>query len=1123
MTQSALTAAAEPSLASESASEPTRVGISVDAKPMWRGLAPAADESVTVVVHLQGDSVAEVRSQSTDLEVSETTRETIVNDLRRQQDGLRSMIEAYGGEVEATFQHAVNGIKVRIPASKLGFLTGLPGMVAIRNVAVYEMTNTQSVPYIGAPAVWQGPPGFHGEGIKVAIIDTGLDYTHANFAGPGTPAAYTAAHAAETAPANPALFGPAAPKVKGGTDLVGDAYNASARKPDGTVDTAARTPHPDANPLDCNGHGSHVGGTTAGFGVTSAGATYTGPYDSTTPGQSFRIGPGVAPKADLYAVRVFGCQGSTNVVVEAIDWAVEHHMQVVNMSLGSDWGTDQSADAVASTNAEKAGVIIVASAGNAGRTVPYIVGSPSTGDRTLSIAAVDSKQTFPGAIVTLTPAATQTWQNSNDGALPTHSLPVQTLRNAPVPPATTGKVSLGCLESEYMDPADGSSKVAGKLVVAIRGTCARIYRAQAAFAHSAASAALINNAAGYPSFEGDIMSCIKGVTPDNLNGRPCEQQVPANGVCARGTLTGTGKDARCVEEPELVTFAFFGVLGATPTNTDGATLANSTSADTFTATRVTNPTANQIIGFSSSGPRSGYDADGFFSPSGHLKPDLAAPGVSILSTAVGTGNGGEVLSGTSMAAPHVSGVTALALQSHPNWPIDRVRLAIANTASPTKVTGWSPRQAGAGLVQPLAVTRTRVVARGDTGDESNLSFGAVDFLSDFTDTRSLFVTNLGSQPVTFNASTVPFAGIANRAHTATVTPSTFTLAKGKAIRLQVSLTVPAATAGSAAAFREVGGYVSLTPAAGTNGDAALAVPYYFVPRARSDVSVAVQRPFDQRHPTTTATVKNSSASVTGLADVYSWGAVGHANKGAHGIRALGVKTGPCTVATCGTDNDRIVTFAVNTFRPNSQYAAATIEYDVDITLAGNTTGTSDFTLFTADLGLIQNAAADGRVVTVLVNNKTKDAFLEFIATAPTDGSLVLMPMLAGDAGIKASAARFTYTATAFFNPDDRSNPTALITDTTGAATFNAYTPSLSATTASGPFPTTVVPAETKVVNLTIDPVEWAKTPTRGVMVVARENANSARQALLSRIGSNDDDDDEGHEHDREDRAVVSRR
>ena len=87
--------------------------------------------------------------------------------------------------------------------------------------------NAISVPFIGAPQVWQGTPGFRGEHVKIAIIDTGIDYTHANFGGPGTVDAYNAAKATDALPANPALFGPSAPKVKGGTDLVGDAYTGS--------------------------------------------------------------------------------------------------------------------------------------------------------------------------------------------------------------------------------------------------------------------------------------------------------------------------------------------------------------------------------------------------------------------------------------------------------------------------------------------------------------------------------------------------------------------------------------------------------------------------------------------------------------------------------------------------------------------------------------------------------------------------------------------------------------------------------------------------------------------------------------------------------------------------------
>src|SRR5204862_3143072 len=176
--------------------------------------------------------------------------------------------------------YAINGIKVRGTLAQIAAVAKLPGVIAVKPVGIYTLDNAQSVPFIGAPAVWAGPPGLHGENIKVAIIDTGIDYTHANFGGPGTVAAFEAAAAASTTlPADAGLFGPSAPRIKGGIDLVGDDYDASAPPflADGKTPNPKLTPHPDPNPLDCNGHGSHVAGTAAGSGITSSGATYAGP------------------------------------------------------------------------------------------------------------------------------------------------------------------------------------------------------------------------------------------------------------------------------------------------------------------------------------------------------------------------------------------------------------------------------------------------------------------------------------------------------------------------------------------------------------------------------------------------------------------------------------------------------------------------------------------------------------------------------------------------------------------------------------------------------------------------------------------------------------------------------
>src|SRR6266850_3125225 len=559
--------------------------------PVWTPLG-VSKAPVTVVVQLAGDSVAEQQGYAgRKLERGEKDR--IKGQLRSQQDGVRGSIESLGGTVVAHYQAAYNGIKVRIAHDRVKELAALPGVVAVRPLQLMKPDNVRGIPLIGTPAVWQSL-GLHGEGVKIAIIDTGIDYTHANFGGPGTAAAYTAAHAAETAPANPALFGPSAPRIKGGIDLVGDSYDADANSP-----AYQPIPHPDPNPLDCHGHGSHVAGTAAGSGVTSAGTTYTGPYNASTIGapDKWNVGPGVAPKADLYAVRVFGCQGSAadDVVVDAIEWAVDNDMDVINMSLGSPFGSKDDASAVASTNAAKAGVIVVASAGNSGAS-PYITGSPASADGAISVAANDPWPTFPGATIAVA-GLTVPAINANGYPLPGSSTyNIKVIKNA------DGSLSLGCSAAAFGGPLPSNT-----IAIVNRGTCARVAKAIFGQQAGAAAVVMVNNAGGFPPFEGPITS-----NPDD--------GIPFN-----------------------VTIPFLGVKGPATGSTDGAKLravADGT-ATTVAAASITNPNFTGFASFTSGGPRMGDSG---------LKPDITAPGVSIISTAIGTGNQGEALSGTSMAS-----------------------------------------------------------------------------------------------------------------------------------------------------------------------------------------------------------------------------------------------------------------------------------------------------------------------------------------------------------------------------------------------------------------------------------------------------------------------------------------
>src|SRR5262249_51392784 len=158
-----------------------------------------------------------------------------------------------------------------------------PGVKAVHLVTPKVPDNAHTIPFIGVQQLWAnaGLP-VHGEGIKVGVIDTGIDYTHANFGGPGTGAAFNAHN-----PNNIEAGSFPTAKVVGGTDFAGATYDAA--------NAATAIPTPDPDPIDRSGHGSHVAGTLAGLGVTNAGATYTGSYDLSLDPTTLRIGPGGAP------------------------------------------------------------------------------------------------------------------------------------------------------------------------------------------------------------------------------------------------------------------------------------------------------------------------------------------------------------------------------------------------------------------------------------------------------------------------------------------------------------------------------------------------------------------------------------------------------------------------------------------------------------------------------------------------------------------------------------------------------------------------------------------------------------------------------------------------------------
>ncbi|KAI0444987.1 peptidase S8/S53 domain-containing protein [Xylaria telfairii] len=182
--------------------------------------------------------------------------------------------------------------------------------------------------------------GIIGKGIKIGVIDTGIDYTH---------------------PALGGCFGPGC-LVSYGYDIVGDDYD------------GFNTPVPDNDPYDgCAGHGSHVSGIIA---------AQANEYGFT----------GAAPGVTLGMYRVFGCTGSAanDVLIEAYLRAFEDGSNIITASIGGASGWSEDPWAVVVSRIVEAGVPCTVSAGNAGATGLFYASTASNGKRVTSVASIDN-------------------------------------------------------------------------------------------------------------------------------------------------------------------------------------------------------------------------------------------------------------------------------------------------------------------------------------------------------------------------------------------------------------------------------------------------------------------------------------------------------------------------------------------------------------------------------------------------------------------------------------------------------------------------------------------------------------------------------------------------------------
>ena len=664
-----------------------------------------------------------------------------------------------GAQVLYTTHNAVRGVAVRGDAESIKALANRPDVEKISPILPKYRQNAGAAIDAGSLATWTGTTnpvgagGYTGKGVKIAVIDSGIDYTHTDFGGSGKLEDYEkASKLTELPSADSGLINRT--KVAGGYDLVGDAY-------DGT-----NTATPDGNPLDCTtgGHGTHVAGTAAGYGVNADGTTFTGDYSKLTAEQlkTMKIGPGVAPDAEIYAFRVFGCSGSTNVVIEALDRALDPNgdgdfsdrVNVVNMSLGGEFSPQDDPEAYAVDALTRAGVLSVISAGNANdyslRGDTYSnSGHPATAATAITVAnAYGSTRAVDAA--ELTDPAT----------------------------GTTRKVR-GDYSVSYPWAQTGSKEFTGEV------TAISENNRYACNALSAAEAAAVKDKwvlIDWAEADGNL-ACGSKVRFDNLQAAGAKgvllaghDEEPGLGIAGNETLPGFRLAASAAKDLRAQ---------ITAAEAAGKPLTVRLGNDLKASLRVDTGKLDQLNPMS---------ARGFHGSYGYTKPDIAAPGSYITSAAVATGNGSVTFSGTSMAAPYVTGSAALVIQSHPSYTPAQVKSALVNTATHDVRTEsgdvYAVDRVGAGRVDTLAAVQSKSLAyNAQSPNTTSVSFGVLEYAPDAgvqTLTREVTVENTDSAAHTYALSYAPSTNIPGVEYSF---PESVTLAPGETKNFTLSVRI----------------------------------------------------------------------------------------------------------------------------------------------------------------------------------------------------------------------------------------------------------------------------------------------------------------------------------------------
>lgn len=567
--------------------------------------------------------------------------------------------------IQFRFNYVYNGVTLDVPDTAVPVIKSMSGVKGVHPNNPISMFLDHAVDYVRATQLYGNPPqvkmgdslqsgGVEGQGINIAVIDTGIDWTHPMFGGDPTPPRFGVGPQVAATNTNQ--------KVIYYLNLTAGAVQ------------------------DDFGHGTHVSGIAAGY-LASA----PGPDGIPLTADDINI-HGVAPQARLMGYKVLAAVGSgvSASIIAAIEDAVQPFTiagypkpvaHVINLSLGDTTNDPNGATAVACDNATLAGTTVVAAAGNSGAPTPTnpsgegTLGSPGTGRRVVTVGAA------------LDPGAAPNKLDELGGEMRT-GMKAFPMDGSPGISADITNNYVDCGLAETPDQVPDS--VSGHIALIARGSTVNTPAASPV----QAGTGLFSNKAAFATAKGAVAVVFYNNVPGELTATTVRKAIipvvgisQENGQHLKDAIGSTAVGAvsqyqirlnkGVIFEPSMADFSSKGPVGGyqmvkPDVVAPGVNILSATvrvgGAETNTAT--------------------------MFDPTGYVKA-----------------------SGTSMATPMTAGVVALVKQKNPAWTPSMIRAALMNTGTNLRATDGTPtpdgtttiNTQGAGLVDAYAAANARAL------------------------------------------------------------------------------------------------------------------------------------------------------------------------------------------------------------------------------------------------------------------------------------------------------------------------------------------------------------------------------------------------------------------------------